>query len=158
MIECRFEPLSYLLLNGLPNLAHEAWHELEHEHMDIPYSPDWEGYQRSENNGGLRFVALRENGVLIGYASIIIEGDFHHFGVLMGIYRDIYVIRSKRGYAASFVRFIEKQLSCIGVKRILMGERVTAENNSGKFYQALGYELQERIHGKTLGVGNETRH
>lgn len=160
MVECRFEPLAYLLMNGLPNLTLEAWHELEHEHKNYPYGPDWEEYQRSENNGTLRFISLREEKRLIGYASILLVTDLHHAGLMLGIYRDIYITRSKRGYAAIFIRYIEKELSCIGINRALIGERVASGNKASLFYKALGYELQEYIHGKTLnsGVINATRH
>lgn len=150
MIVSRFEPLSYMLLNGLVELSFEAWNELEQEHEDIPYSPDWEAYQKKEDENAIRFISLREGGNLIGYASIIVDTEIHRTGVLFASFRDIYITRKKRGYAAQFVRYIEDQLSQIGVKRIWGGERVNAKNNAGKFWKSQGYELQERIYGKTI--------
>lgn len=160
MVNIRFEPLSYMIMNGLLALTQEAHAELEHEHRDHPYSPDWEEYQRSENNDGLRFVALRENQKLIGYAVIVLIRDVHHFGLMLGVYRDLFVTKSKRGYAASFVRYIDKQLGNIGANRTLLGERLTSGNEAGNFYKAIGYEPQELIHGKNLikECGHETRH
>ena len=66
VVKCSFEPLSYILNNGLRELSHEAFLEVEDGKEE--YNPDWVGYQTQENNNILRFVSLRENGNLIGYA------------------------------------------------------------------------------------------
>lgn len=139
-----------MLLNGLIELAFEAHEELEHEHMNFPYNPDWEAYQRGEENNVLRFISLREDSNLIGYASIVMDTEIHHSGLKMAFFRDIYVTKSKRGYAAKLVRFAEKALSGLGVVRIQAGKRISANNHAGKFYEALGYEPQEIIYGKTI--------
>lgn len=150
MVEMRFEPLCYMLLNGLIQMAHEAWMELEDEHKDVNYSPDWEAYQRMEDRGILRFISLREDGRLIGYASIISDHDIHRMNVRFASFRDIFITRSKRGYAARFVRFIEKHLSDLGIDRVWIGERIASGNKSGRFYEAMGYFPQELIYGKNL--------
>ena len=156
MIECRFEPLSYMLLNGLVDLSYEAWCEMENEHAEVDYSPDWEAYQRNEDSNRLRFISLREGGNLIGYASIRIESDIHRAGITFASFLDIYIKKEKRGYAAQFVRFIEKQLSGIGVVRVYATERVRSRKSPARFYEAMGFELQEQVYGKTIGqVTNE---
>lgn len=155
LVNIRFEPLSYLLLNGLPNLAHEAWKETHFQQdYNVPYSVDWEAYQRMEDKNNLRFVSLREDETLIGYASILIEPIAQSKGFLTACFRDIYVTRSKRGYAASLVRFIENQMNQIGVRRVKGAERVNSPVNSGEFFKALGYKPEEIIHSKDLGVSN----
>lgn len=153
MIGIRFEPLSFLLMHGLVDLAFEAHQELEHEHKNYPYAPDWEGYQNSETGNSLRFIAMREDGKLIGYVSILVDKDLHHEGLILATFRDIFVTKIKRGHAAKLVRFAEKQLSEIGVVRTLLGERIQANNVPSQFYKALGYEPQEIIHGKTICKG-----
>lgn len=148
--ETRLEPLSYLLMTGLPELTLEAHHELECEHADIPYSPDWEAYQRMENEGGLRFFSLREGQNLIGYASVIIDTDLHRDGLLIAHFRDIFLTKKKRGYAARFVKYIERVLRTLGVQREYASERLLSDNNAGRFFKAVGFQPQEIVWGKTL--------
>lgn len=152
MVECRVEPLSYLLLNGLPELAFEAWNETDFgsEHPADPYAPDWEAYQRLEQSHLLRLIAMRDDGKLIGYTSIVIDVDLHNVMLLTATIRDIYVTLEKRGYAAKLVRFTESLFPSLGVKRVLIGERVASNKSAARFYQALGYNLREYVYGKTL--------
>jgi len=150
MIEVRIEPLSYLLLHGLPDLAYEAWQELEFEHPETPYAPDWESYQRLEDGYFLRFFALREDGNLIGYASVRMENDEHRNGLKMAFFNDIYVTRTKRGHAAKLVKHVERSMSLLGVRRIQGGHKVTAKVDAGKFFEVMGYEPMEIIYAKVL--------
>lgn len=155
MVNYRFEPLSFLLLNGLPELAYEAWLDTKfhREHPEVPYSPDWQAYQNQEEASQLRLIAMREHEKLIGYVAVILDTDIHRKGVMMGMFRDIFITKSKRGYAAQFVNFIEKQLSSIGVHRIYGGERLDEDGNGtqvGKFYKIMQFSPQELIWGKTI--------
>jgi len=147
MVICRFEPLSYLLLHGLPDLAYEMWVESEVKHKHAVYGPDWEAYQALQDKDILRFIAMREDGNLIGYVSIVIETYTQQADLLMASFRDIFVAASKRGYAAKLVRFAERQLSELGVKRVLGGARTERQQ---KFWMALDYAPQETILGKTI--------
>ena len=45
MVTFAFEPLGYLLMNGLSNLAYQCWLELDSTNGG-DYAPDWEAYQR----------------------------------------------------------------------------------------------------------------
>jgi len=140
---CQFEPLAYMLLNGLSDMAFQAWEELDSG--NAKYAPDWEAYQRMESNNELRFVSLRNGEKLLGYASIVIQGDIHQAGVRMATLYDIYITPSKRGYAAFFVKYIEKQLSSLGVRRMIAGEKInaTTQNSAAAFYKKLGFSPLE---------------
>jgi len=150
VVVSQFEPLSYLLLNGLSDLAFQAWSELDSG--NDPYAPDWEAYQRMESNNELRFVALRQDDNLLGYAAIVLQGDIHQAGVMMATLYDIYITPKKRGFAAQFVKYIERQLSQLGVKRIIAGEKINAtiQNDAGIFYKHMGYAPREVHWSKTL--------
>lgn len=152
VVVVQIEPLSYILLNGLVDLAFEAWQELESEHPNEPYNPDWERYQKMENADGLRFFSLRESGNLIGYASIKLDIDEHRNGLLTGSFNDIFITMPKRGYAAFLVKYVEKTLSGMGVKRTQIAEKVNirALNSAGEFYERMGYKPQEVIYSKAL--------
>lgn len=152
LIEMRFEPLSYMLLNGLSDLAFQAWYELESGNEGAVYDVDWEAYQRMENSNQLRFVSLRASANLIGYAAIVVQSDLNQFGLVVATLKDIYIIPEKRGHAASFVRFIERQLSEVGVKRVIAGEKLNAStpNAASEFYKLIGYAPFEIRLAKTL--------
>ena len=150
MVNSRVEPLSYMLLHGLVDISFEAYQELEHEHLDQPYNPDWEAYQRLEKEDRLRFFSLREGENLIGYASIVLDKDIHREGVMFGSFRDIFITKKKRGYAPFFVKFVEKCLCEMGVKRVYAADRLFSNNEAWRFYQAMGYDPQECVWGKTL--------
>lgn len=132
-------------------MAYEEWLETEYQKdFNIPYNPDWEAYQRMESKGILRFISLREGKNLIGYASVLIESETHASGLIMASFRDIFVTKTKRGHAARLVRFVEYQLSELGVKRIRAGERLNSPIKSGKFLMASGYAPEETIYVKNL--------
>lgn len=149
-VEVRIEPLSYLLMHGLPDLAFEAWIDLEHEHPDMPYAPDWEAYQRLEDGLHLRFFSLRDNGNLIGYASVRMDCDEHRNGLRMAFFNDIYVTKAKRGYAATLVKYVERSISLLGVRRIQGAHKITAKVDAGRFFKAMGYEPMEIVYAKVL--------
>lgn len=150
VVSVTIEPLSYLLMTGLPDLALEAHAELEREHANIPYSPDWEAYQRMENEGILRFFSLRDGKNLIGYAAVIIDTDLHRDGLMIAHFRDIFITKDKRGHAAHFVKYMERVLRALGVKREYVSDRVISNNHAGRFFAAMGFEPQEIVYGKTI--------
>lgn len=152
MIECRVEPLGYMLIHGLPEMAYEAWVETGYgkEHPDEPYGPDWEAMQRKEQNNEMRMISMRENEILIGYIRLMIFIDDHNTTLLTATMRDIYVARNKRGHASTLIRYVEKLLPSLGIRRSMIGERVHTRNNAAEFYKAMGYELREQVYGKTV--------
>lgn len=149
---CRVEPLGYMLIHGLADMAYQAWVETGYgrEHPDLPYGPDWEAMQRKERFDELRMIAMRENEDLIGYIRLEIFIETHNASLVTATMRDIYVVKDKRGFAAQLVRYVENLLPSLGVKRALIGERLHTQNTAAGFYKVLGYELREQIYGKTI--------
>lgn len=155
MVVTNLEPLSYMLLNGLIDLAYQAWAELEAEHKGEPYSPAWESYQRMEAENRLRFFSLREDAELIGYASIILDTDIHRNNILFSQFRDIFIVEGKRGHAPFFVNRIEQFMANLGARRSYIAERLNSPASLGPFLEASGYVPQERLWGKDI---SETLH
>lgn len=152
MVNIRVEPLGYMIIHGLPEMAYDAWMETGYgnEHPDEPYGPDWEMMQKKEQVNELRMIAMREGEKLIGYIRLEIFIDDHNASLLTATMRDIFVAKDKRGYAASLVRYVEKLLPSLGIRRSMIGERVHTRNNAAQFYKAMGYELREQVYGKTI--------
>lgn len=152
MVECRIEPVAYLLAHGLMELARNHWSEtrFQLEHPDDAYDPDWDAYQRMEACNLLRFVAMREDGNLIGYVSVVVDTDIHNRKLVTATIRDIYVSQDKRGHAPKLIRYTESLLPEMGVKRILVGEQVNGVTMPGRFYRAMKYTHRENVYGKTI--------
>ena len=79
------------------------------------------------------------------------DTDIHYAHIKIGIFRDVFVTKEKRGYAKKLVKFVEKNLSGLGVKSVYAAERFSNGNKIGEFYEAMGYVPQECLWGKKLG-------
>lgn len=142
-----------MLLTGLPELGKLAWEETRYVtyHPENPYySPKWEAYQQMEDDYRLRFVSMRDSEQLIGYAAIFITDNTQNSTITRAQYRDFYIIPGKRGYASRFMSFIERHTKELGIKHMRIGEQVKGIVRPGLFYEARGYQLEERIYGKQL--------
>lgn len=153
MITFRYEPLEYLLQNGLPELSEECWDHMDDGfYLDI-FSPDWALYKEQEDNNRLGFIAMRENEKLIGYANVLINTDIHQEGLRIAVIHDIYITKKKRGYATKLFNYIEEFVKMMGVYRIDIAERLSFDKERGgvgKFYGSLGFRPMEIIHSKVI--------
>lgn len=155
-MQYRFEPLNYLLNNGLNELGLRSWAEVGNDKQLFKYNPDWARYQRMEDIETLRFMAVRDDAdILIGYASIIVGTNIHDRDVLCAVIQDIYLSPENRMGMKSAREFIvdniEKALKGIGVKHLSIAERENDPRGGvGAVYQRLGYGSNERIWTKEL--------
>lgn len=153
-VTCRYEPLAFLLQNGLPELAMECWDAMGDAFHSNVYSPDWHRYQELEDEKTLGFFAMRENGQLTGYAVIKINPDIHQSHLRVALLHDIFITEKKRGYAIQFIHELEKYAKMMGAYRMDGAERVSFDaqrGGAGKFYQYLGFHPMEVIWSKTFG-------
>lgn len=155
MVEFRYEPLTYLLQNGLPELAMECW-EQHVEGNDFyrqdQFGPDWGNYQYQEDEKELGFVAMREGDKLIGYATIKINRDIHQADLRIAVLLDVYITKDKRGYAVKFFRYVEEFVQKMGAYRLDVSQPLTSPQNVGKFYEFMGMRPMEMIWSKVLGT------
>lgn len=154
-MEFTYEPLKYLLGNGLSDLVREQWESGEHEEMRfLPIKPDVDYYQDREEKGELGFVAMREDGKLIGYAAIATSEDTKHAGLRIAFIKDIFITDKKRGHALRFFRYLEKFVQKMGCYCIDVCESARFEQGRGgvgKFYQFMGFAPLEVTWRKVLG-------
>lgn len=154
VIQYRYEPIEYLLKTGLPELVLECWDNIGDDfHSDV-FSPDWGRYKEQEEEKSLGVFAMREEGVLVGYAVLKINRDIHQSHLRVGLIHDIYITEKKRGYAIQFVHELEKYAKMMGVWRIDGAERLSFDahrGGAGKFYHYMGFRPMEVIWSKVLG-------
>lgn len=151
----RIEPLTYLLNSGLEQLGGRSWNEIGLDTHLFHYAPNWQRYQRMEDDACLRFFAARdEHGDLVGYASVIIVDNLHDYRVQSAYIQDIYLEPEQRKGLAPFKSFIEaicSQLQALHVDHVTIGERENDPRGGiGVVYQRLGFESNERLWRKTL--------
>lgn len=146
MITVNFEPVAHLMQTGLIELGYEQWKignfQIEHPKE---YGPDWESYQKKEDAGQLRFIAMREDEKLIGYISIELGTEIHNKELLMADIRDIYVIEGKKGYTRRLFGYAKKALKAMGITLMKSTHRLAGADPSA-FYKALGAELYEQVY------------
>lgn len=153
MVTFRYEPLTYLIRNGLPELSLECWEKVGDEfHTDV-FGPDWETYQAMEDDKSLGFIAMRDEEKLVGYAVIKIRADIHQKGMRVALIHDIYIREEDRGHAMKFMRYIESLAVMMGAYRIDGAEKLSfgkERGGAGKFYEFVGFRPMEVIWSKVL--------
>lgn len=143
-----WEPVVQLLADGLHDLGHKHWLEGVKEKALMPYDPDWEAYQRIENNNEFRIIAVRWQGHLIGYAGIRIYNSIQSRGVVCSYIQEYYIepaFRKKSGSGIKLFRFIHEQLAIMKVDAVTIHQPDIVRSQRGglgKFFKYLGYETQ----------------
>lgn len=158
-MEYKWEPLVYLLNTGLAELGERSWQETGNDKGLCSYNPDWERYKRMEDENILRFMAVREEGNLVGYASVIMTSSFHDKDVICAIVQDFFLApESRKGFAGVKLFWVlEEHLKNLGVKQIAAAERlmVSADKGGvGKVFEYLDFHCNERIWTKCFIEGN----
>lgn len=155
-MEFRWEPLSYLLDTGLHQLAERHWNEVGYDKDLLKYNPNWPQYKAMEDQNILRWMALRIDGALVGYASVIITQSLHDRDVCCAIVQDFYLApEHRKGFAGVKIFWVlETQLKALGVKHIAAAERIMTapeERSTSKLFEYLGFHSDERIWTKSIG-------
>lgn len=153
LMQYRWEPLNYLLQTGLAQLGALSWQESGNDKDIFEYDPDWARYGRMEQADILRFIGVRDDDELVGYASVIITDNLHDKKVCCAIIQDIFILPEKRkNHAAdNLLTFAESQLLDIGVQHIALAERLMV-GSVGRWLKWRGYHSNERIWTKSLSA------
>lgn len=148
-LEFRWEPLSYLLQTGLAELGARSWDECGLDKETFKYDPDFARYGRMEQSDILRFMAVRDQGELIGYASVIVHNNLHDKNVCVAVVQDIFIVPEKRngGTADKLMDMLESQLMSIKCQHISIASRNEA---ASRWLSRQGYHSNERIWTKSL--------
>lgn len=149
-----YEPLAWLLQCGLAVLAARSWQESWAD-SGLHFDPDWERYQRMEDEGLMRLLAVRKKGELVGYASVLVGHNLHDRKALCAVVQDFFMAPEARGGFNGLKLFLvlETSLKALGVKQIALAERLDAfkeRGGMGKFFSRLGMQCAEKIWTKTI--------
>jgi GNAT superfamily N-acetyltransferase len=126
------------------------WEELGIYKDRMPLDPIWSSYQSFEDSGALLYVALRRQGVLIGYFIGIVSPALH-YGTTLQCKMDIaFVLPEYRGHAGTILfDAVERELKRRGVKLWWVGSK--DHHPIEGFYRHMGFTQQETYFTKWIG-------
>lgn len=130
------------------------WHEIALGHAHVPLDVDHERYDALCDSGALHIVTARDNGVLVGYHAAIVSGHLHYKSTLHGI-TDVYFVlpEYRQGFTGiRLFRRVKDEMRQLGVKKLITGAKLhTANGNSGKLFEFLGYDPTETVYTMLIG-------
>lgn len=137
----QIENLAVLLKDGLHELARRHWEAADNTGEE--YDPDWSRYQEMENCNILRWLAVRQDGKLVGYASMLVTPHLHSRKINRGVIQDYFIAPEYRsGFAGvRLFREIHKIMRAVNANLVLASDR----GGLGKFFKFLGYFKGETI-------------
>ncbi len=151
----RWEPLLILLNDGLQKLVTEHWEEAGLSFCKL--NVDWPRYGLLEQEEIIRWIGIREENKLIGYASICVTHPLHHKNDKAAMYDTIFLTKDfRKGMAGGrVVDAIERLLCLEGVDILTISERQRVGKNGiglGDILRRKGYAPYETGWIKVLGV------
>lgn len=149
----QIESISYLITDGLLDVSKRQWEELEGavEPVDI----DWDEYKRLEDANILRFMTVRYDGVLVGYATVLLFNDMHRRGQKSAVVQEIYIVpEHRKGFAGiRLIKEVEKVVSGLRVNMLIIASRETFNSQNGGIgviFDRLGFVKDEVLWTKRM--------
>lgn len=131
-----------------------------YDYTDLfPFDPQWECYLAMERCGGLHCLAIRANGVLIGYCSLQVAPMLHTQGCLRARGDSFYIEPAWRGAGSGLgslflraIRACERRMRELGCRRIeWVPKRKNGQHvDAGPIFKKLGYQEVEYVFAKVL--------
>jgi hypothetical protein len=156
-LELQWEPLDRLIADGVEDLLAAHWEEVALDKSAVALAPDWPKARELERIGILKTLAMRREGVLIGYNAFLITPHLHYRQILQAVNDVIYLDPAERGSAGvRLIRGTEALLRELGVQRILYHTKLHVllgrrkQGRVGDLLERLGYSHVENIHAKLL--------
>jgi GNAT superfamily N-acetyltransferase len=110
--------------------------------MDLKMAPDLHDYRALQDSGFYKFVTIRCEGKLIGYAGHFVDEDLHHKGFTQAIQDMLYVRPGHRGIGYAFIKFCDELLVNLGVGAIW--RHSTVHVDVSKVYERLGFSFVQK--------------
>lgn len=111
--------------------------------------PDIESYRRLEASGALRCMSARQDGMLIGFAFVLIA-VLPHFGVKTASMESLFILKSHRKHGAglALMRFAESVARASGAAGLLVSAPVGGRLE--RILPGVGYQATNRVFYKPL--------
>lgn len=138
----------------LKGLFPSHWAELALDKDKVPLDPRYDVYAEREANGGLLFVTLRMDGVIIGYFIGFVAPGLH-YQTCLTLMMDIFYIHpdyrdgSPRA-ALMLFREVEREAKRRGVQRWFVGSKT--HRDASRLFEFLKFEKVETHYSKWIGA------
>lgn len=144
------------LTGGLEELKRffgEHYEELSEHKGRFPLLPQYDEYLRRDAMGQVLYVALREDGDLVGYFVGFVTWGLH-YSTCLTLSPDIFYTlpRFRDGSPKGAIRMFreaEREAKRRGVRLWTVGEKI--KHQCGSLFKYLGFEPFEIMHAKWLG-------
>ena len=132
-------------------LLKDHWEEIALNKEKIALNPDWEAYEKLEDDGKLKVFTARDNNKLIGYFVVIVGVNPHYKDHLFAINDIIYLDKDyRKGFTGiKIIKFAEKCLKEDGVSVLSINTKVHKPFDRVMVY--LGFRPIERVYSKYIG-------
>ena len=133
-------------LQGLAAREYDEVGQKDLDHLNI----DWKRYCELDAAGKLATFIAKRDGVIVGYASFIVQTHIHYCEALVAANSAVYVVPEARigRVALKLLRYAEIGLKAQGVKKIYY--HVKQEKDFGRLLEHLGYQDGERLFAKVV--------
>lgn len=128
----------------IQGILQEDYDEIEYDKERRKLNPNWDLYQRVEDQGDLYIFTCRHEGDIIGYMTVIVHADLHDKYNTCATQDILFLSKPYRkgfiGY--NLVRFAENCLKQDGLTHLTI--TTTSDNPVDGFMKRLGYKEVEK--------------
>ncbi len=130
-------------------LFNHAWHSVDYLAPLVPLDPDWDMIFQMEKLGMFRTYTVRlEDGLLIGYACVLVQPLIHSKGVYNATVDNAFIEPEHRGNFREFLEVLEEDLKSEGVHNFTFN--IKSWDGVGKFFEKVGYTHIENVYIKVV--------
>ena len=129
----------------LPKLISMHWEEIALNQDVIKLDPDWEAYEKMEQDGKLRIFTSREDGYLVGYFIVILNRSLHYKEHIHAM-NDIIFLHPKhrKGFMGiKLIKFAEKCLKDDGISFLIINSKIHKQFDA--ILNRMGYSHIENV-------------
>tara|TARA_R110002012_G_C11628943_1_gene609635 strand:+ start:1217 stop:1669 length:453 start_codon:yes stop_codon:yes gene_type:complete len=132
-------------------LLESHWKEIALNQDKIKLNPDFNRYRMMQVSGACRIYTARDEGVLVGYFVVLLSASLHYSDHVFANCDIIYIKPNARAgmNGARLIKYVEKDLSDIGVSLLLINTKAHAPFD--RLLERLEYNMIERIYSKYIG-------
>lgn len=144
------QELLHQVYDDIQDLLKVHWEEIALNKDFIKLNPDWEQYEKAEQEGILKGFTAREDGKLVGYFVTIVQRSLHYSDYIFATNDVIFLHPEYRKGLAGWrlVKFAEKCLKEDGVSILFINTKVHKPFDA--LVTRMGYNLVERVYSKRL--------
>lgn len=127
------------------------WDEIALNQDKIKLNPDWEAYQKLEDDNRLKIFTARNGKQLVGYFVVLLGANIHYKDHIFASNDIIYLHKDyRKGFVGiRLIKFAEKCLKDDGVSVLLINTKI--HRPFDKLLERLKFKPIERVYSKFIG-------